>query len=162
MPTTSNQSSSKKKTLSNEDKDEHYENTRLDEETMDKISAIYDMLPIIKECYKICQFMLHNRGFNKAYKGYVERDSEALRSAELFGVLDYYGIQHKERNNVKLLYTYTYNQEEHIDIICKYLAIEWVAYKRDKFTFVPLPQDVKPQQISRNQVSFTGNAPWTP
>jgi hypothetical protein len=91
---------------------------------IDKINAIFDMIPTIRECHDICKFMLENRGFDKAYQGYSSRDSENRRAAELYTVFDFYGIPHAEWRNMELLYGHTYIKEEHIDIICKYLAIE--------------------------------------
>lgn len=109
----------------------------------DKIDAIYEMLPLIKEAYNICQFMLENRWFNTAYKWYMDRDSEKRRTEEMFTVLDYYGISHEhEKNVVKLAETH-YMKQEHIDTICKYLALEWISYDRDDFILVKLPHDKK-------------------
>ena len=109
----------------------------------DKLQAIYDMLPMIREAYSICQFMLENRWFNTAYKWYMDKDSLRRKTEQLFAVLDYYGIAHTEEKNAELLSWVIYRKQEHIDIICKYLAIEWIAYDRDDFRYKPLPQDEK-------------------
>lgn len=112
------------------------------EETLDdKIQAIYEMLPMIRETNNICQFMLENRGFNKAYQWYMDKDSESRKSATLYAVLDYYGIHHHHQHNVNELTKVVYRKEEHIDTICKYLALEWIAYNRDDFRFKPLPHE---------------------
>ena len=101
------------------------------------------MLPLIKEAYNICQFMLENRWFNTAYKWYMDKDSIRRKTEELFSVLDFYGISHENEKNVAKLIETVYRKEEHIDIICKYLALEWIAYERDDFKFKPYHNDQK-------------------
>lgn len=116
------------------------------EETLsqtDKINAIYEMLPIITEAHNICQFMLENRWFNKAYQWYMDRDSSKRKTEALFAVLDYYGISHENSNLVDKLYETKYRKEEHIDTICKYLAMEWIHYDRDLFIYVPIIHEKK-------------------
>lgn len=99
----------------------------------DKINAIYEMLPMIRETNSICQFMLENRWFNAAYKGYLEKDSQKRKSEQLYAVLDFYWIAHTEERNVELLSNIVYYKQEHIDTVCQYLALEWLGYDRDDF-----------------------------
>jgi len=119
---------------------------------IDKINAIYKMLPIISECHKICMFMLENRGFNKAYQGYIERESEVRKVAEIYSIFDYYGIPRGSENKVDILYSYVYHKEEHIDTICGFLAVNWLDYDRDSFIYQPKKhekeesREYKPQQ----------------
>lgn len=113
---------------------------------MDRVNAIFDMLPMIKETHRICMFMLENKGFNTAYKWYMEKDSQARKMEELFMVLDYYGIAHSNEKNVEVLKDIVYRKLEHIDIVCKYLALEWIAYDRDDFRYKPLPENEQKQQ----------------
>jgi hypothetical protein len=54
----------------------------------------------------------------------MDKDSLRRKTEQLFAVLDYYGIAHKEEKNAELLSSVIYRKQEHIDIICKYLAIE--------------------------------------
>ena len=99
----------------------------------DKINAIFEMLPIIRETNSICQFMLENRWFNTAYKGYLEKDSQKRKSEQLYSVLDFYWIPHIHEKNVEILSNIVYSKQEHIDVVCQYLALEWLDYDRDSF-----------------------------
>lgn len=101
------------------------------------------MLPMIREAYGICQFMLENRWFNTAYKWYMDKDSEKRKTEELFAVLDYYWTSHEYKTNVAKLIETKYRKQEHIDTICRYLALEWIAYERDDFIYVPITHDKK-------------------
>ena len=104
------------------------------------------MLPMIRETYSICQFMLENKWFNTAYKWYMEKDSQRRKTEELYAVLDYYWILHSEEKNVELLYTVTFRKMEHIETICKYLALEWIAYDRSNFKFKELENEKETKQ----------------
>jgi len=54
----------------------------------------------------------------------MDKDSEIRRTAELHVVFDFYGIAHSEWKNVLLLQSFEYSSRDHIDTICKYLALE--------------------------------------
>lgn len=127
----------------------------------DKINAIFDMLPLIKEAYNICQFMLENRWFNTAYKGYMDRESDKLKKDELFTVLDYYWIPHKEEKNIEVLYEVIYRDQKHIDIICKYLALEWIAYERSSFILKIMPNEERKQEWYKPRTN-PQHSNWTP
>lgn len=120
------------------------------------------MIPMIRECYDVCKFLLENRGFDKAYKWYTSRESEARRAAELYTVFDFYGIPYSEWKNMELLYEYTFTREEHIDVICKYLALEWIQYERDRFIY-KASANVSNQAASRKiQGQTSTNTGWRP
>lgn len=110
------------------------------------------MLPMIIETHRVCKFMLENKWFNTAYKWYMEKDSERRKMEELYAVLDYYWIKHSDEKNVDVLKEFVYRKPEHIDIICKYLAIEGIAYERSDFRFKPIekneegPKEYRPER----------------
>lgn len=112
----------------------------------DKIDAIFEMLPMIRETYSICQFMLENKWFNTAYKWYMDKDSQRKKTEELYAVLDYYWILRSEEKNIELLYTITFHKQEHIEIICKYFALEWLEYDRSKFILKPIKHEKETKQ----------------
>lgn len=130
------------------------------QEFMDKVNAIFDMLPMIRETYMVAQFMLENRGFNTAYKGYMDKDSQRRKTEELYAVLDYYGILHSDEKNVEVLKKTPYAKLEHIDTICKYLVLEWIAYDREDFILKPIKNEEERRdwQPRTNPQATT----WTP
>lgn len=116
---------------------------------------------MIREAYSICQFMLENRWFNTAYKWYMDKDSLKRKTEQLFSVLDYYGIAHKEEKNVEILTSVVYRKQDHIDIVCKYLALEWIAYDRDDFRLKLLPNEQE-KTGWYNPTSNPQFSNWTP
>lgn len=138
---------------------------KLDQTTLhDKINAIYEMIPTIIECKRICDFLIENRWYQKAYEWYTQKDSEERKMAEIKHVFDYYGIPMSALKNSELLYEYGYVDKKHIDTICKYCAIENIAYDRDRFIYKPRANGQTEERSEYRQVEW-GTAPinsyWT-
>ena len=85
----------------------------------------------------------------------MDRDSETRRSAELHVVFDFYGIAHDQWKNVELLQSIEYSNRDHIDTICKYLAIEGIGFDREDFIYKPKNNGVKSEEISRESKAKT-------
>lgn len=127
----------------------------------DKINAIFDMIPMIKEAHMVSMFMLENRWFDKAYKWYVEKNSKERAIAEINAVFDYYWLPYDSLNKIEVLYSNVYHKESHVDIICKYLAMDNKSYDRSRFIIKELPKDEKPIQ-QYNPVSNPQVSSWRP
>jgi len=95
-------------------------------------NELADFLPMIKECYSMCNFLINHNNLRKQYQLESEKINEAMSKKDLYTVFEYYGINKWSELTPELLYTHEYKQSD-VDIIEKYLDERGIKYDTNSF-----------------------------
>jgi len=71
--------------------------------------------------------------------------------------MEYYGILDGTVDNFKAI---VFNNLDHVDIVCKYLAYKNIEFDRTDFRYKPTTKDDRRYEYKQPQQ--TGNAGWRP
>lgn len=101
-----------------------------------------EVLDMIKECYKMCNFIINHNWLRKRYELESEKDEDVMIKKDLYTIFEFYGINKWEEKEVENFYKYEFTRKD-IDIIEKYLQVKWINYDEDKFQIVKIKRWAK-------------------
>lgn len=103
------------------------------------IGQLADYLPMIKECYQMCTFIINHNNLKKQYELQSNKISDEMAKKDLYTVFEYHGINKWLESDPENLYKHEFYQSD-IDIIEKYYDLVWIVYNSNKFNVIKSPK----------------------